>query len=68
MEKNGTNQLGITLGYDAKASSLGSLFVCEVHTYPHIHRQYTNIKGIKANRNRVLAREIYCCCSTVGCC
>lgn len=62
MEKNGTNQLGITLGYDAKASSLGSLFVCEVssrsHTYPLIHRQYTNIKGIMTNRNRVLAREI----------
>ena len=35
MEKNGTNQLGITLGYDAKASSLGSLFVCEVSTHTH---------------------------------
>ena len=30
MEKNGTNQLGITLGYDTKSSSTGTLFVCEV--------------------------------------
>lgn len=37
MEKNGTNQLGITLGYDAKLSSTGNLFVCEVRTQIHTH-------------------------------
>ena len=35
MEKNGTNQLGITLGYDTKGSSTGSLFVCEVRFSHH---------------------------------
>lgn len=29
LQKNGTNQLGITLGYDAK-STAGRLFVCDV--------------------------------------
>lgn len=32
LQKNGTNQLGITLGYDTKSSS-GNLFVCEVRPF-----------------------------------
>ena len=36
LQKNGTNQLGITLGYDTKSAS-GNLMVCEVrHACPSL--------------------------------